>query len=110
MDAVRREINGLKESVARLDVTVARLDVTVARIDSTLNRVMITVAKIDGNMADMKNYLDQNMATKTDISSLNSRMDGFAGLLLDSRHRWAVHAETLTEHDSRLKKLESHSA
>ncbi|MFI5344789.1 MAG: hypothetical protein ACHQ51_00290 [Elusimicrobiota bacterium] len=35
-----------------------------------------------------------------------ARMDGFSGLLLDSRQRWAVHADTLTQHHERLTKLE----
>ncbi|MBI2387488.1 MAG: hypothetical protein HYV14_15980 [Elusimicrobia bacterium] len=64
---MRREINELKESVGR--------------IDSTLNRVMVVVANIAGTLVELK----ENMATKRDISDLNSRMDGFAGLLLDSR-------------------------
>lgn len=66
-DDMRREINELKESVGR--------------IDSTLNRVMVVVANIAGTLVELK----ENMATKRDISDLNSRMDGFAGLLLDSR-------------------------
>lgn len=90
---MRREINELKESVGR--------------IDSTLNRVMAVVANIAGTLGEMKAEMRDSMATKKDISDLNSRMDGFSGLLLDSRHRWAVHAETLVNHDERLKKLEA---
>ncbi len=89
---MRREVNELKE--------------TVSRIDSTLNRVMSTVANVAGTLAEMK----ADMATRKDISDLNSRMEGFAGLLPDSRHRWAVHAETLVQHDERLKKLEAPQA
>ncbi len=102
MESMRREINGLKDSVSELKATTAELKTTTARLDATLNRVMITVAKIDGNMTEMR----RDMATKQDISLLNERMDGFSGLLLDSRHRWAVHANTLVEHDERLKALE----
>ena len=96
---MRREVNELK-------TTVSRLDSTASRIDATLNRVMSTVANVAGTLAEIK----ADMATKKDISDLNSRMDGFAGLLLDSRHRWAVHAETLAKHDERITKLESPQA
>ena len=93
---MRRELNELKE--------------TVASTNSMLNRTMISVAQLVGSMADMRQYLAENMATKQDISHLSSRMDGFSGLLLDSRHRWAVHAETLADHDERIKKLETPKA
>jgi hypothetical protein len=68
-----------------------------------MNRTMMAVARIEGMLAEMMAV----MATKADISRLNERMDGFSGLLLDMRHRWAIHADTLVEHDKRLKKLES---
>ena len=96
MDQMKREISELKESVARIDSTVARMD-------ATMNRVVISVAQLTGHMAGMK----RDMSTKQDISGLNSRMDGFAGLLIDSRQRWAVHADTLVRHDERLTKLET---
>ena len=93
---MRREVNEIKDSVASISAAVSR-------IDTTLNRVMVAVAQLTGTVTEMK----ADMATKKDISDLNGRMDGFAGVLLDSRHRWAVHAETLSSHDERLKKLES---
>ncbi len=102
---------------ARLDNTNAELNTTNTKLNNTnaelnttnakLHRTMISVAQVVGDMADMKVYLAENMATKKDMSDLNSRMDGFSGLLLDSRHRWAVHAETLANHDERIKKLET---
>jgi chromosome segregation ATPase len=111
--ALRQVIEGLNAASARFDASNARLDATNAELHSTnskLKRTMISVAGLAGDMADMKGYLSENMATRKDMSDLNARMDGFSGLLLDSRHRWAVHAETLSEHDSRLKKLETPSA
>lgn len=112
---------------AELSATNSRLDNTNARFDnlngefnaanaglnttnSRLDRTMISVAQLVGDMADVKVYLAENMATKKDMSDLNSRMDGFSGLLLDSRHRWAVHAETRVDHDARIKKLETPTA
>ncbi|MBI2384399.1 MAG: hypothetical protein HYV14_00140 [Elusimicrobia bacterium] len=125
--ALRQAVEGLNAANARLDNTNADLGKTNAKLDSTnaelgktnaelgntnsrLNRTMISVAGLVGEMAELKEYLAENMATKKDMSDLNSRMDGFSGLLLDSRHRWAVHAETLTNHDERLKKLETPTA
>ena len=96
MDQMKREISELNESVARIDSTVTRMD-------ATMNRVMISVAQLTGHMSEMK----RDMSTKQDISDLNSRMDGFAGLLIDSRQRWAIHADTLVKHDERLNKLET---
>ena len=70
-------------------------------------RIMVTTAQFAGDLADLKGFIMKNMATKDDISALNARMDGFSGLLEDSRYRWAVHSDTLTSHDARLRKLES---
>lgn len=72
-----------------------------------LDRTMRALARLEGAFAELKDYMMANMATKKDISNLNERMDGFSGLLLDSRHRWAVHADALAQHDERLKKLET---
>lgn len=71
--------------------------------DVKFRRMMIILAKISGDIAEMK----QAMATKDDISLLNRRMDGFAGLLEDSRIRWAVHADVLVRHDARITRLEA---
>ncbi len=104
---------GLKATNAKLDATnadVARMNGELHTTNSRLKRTMVSVAGLAGGMSDLKLYLAENMATKKDMSDLNARMDGFSGLLLDSRHRWAVHAETLSEHDARLKKLETPSA
>jgi len=104
--ALRQAVEGLNATNARLDSTNAELGTT----NSKLNRTMISVAGLVGEMTELKEYLAENMATKKDMSDLNSRMDGFSGLLLDSRHRWAVHAETLSAHAERLKKLETPTA
>ena len=101
--ALRQAVEGLNATNAAVVSTNAELNST----NSRLNRTMISVSQLVGDMSDMKQYLAENMATKKDMSDLNSRMDGFSGLLLDSRHRWAVHAETLSNHDERIKKLES---
>lgn len=104
--ALRQAVEGLNATNAAVAKTNAELNST----NSRLNRTTISVAQLVGDMSDTKRYLAENMATKKDMSDLNARMDGFSGLLLDSRHRWAVHAETLADHDARLKKLETPSA
>jgi hypothetical protein len=72
-----------------------------------VDRRMITTlirleSKIDGAI--------EKMATRDDISRLNERMDGFSGLLLDSRQRWSVHADVLQRHDARIADIEKRSA
>lgn len=107
---MRRELNGLKEILVSTNAALRQAVEGLNVNNERLNRTTISVAQLTGDMSDMKQYLAENMATKKDMSDLNARMDGFSGLLLDSRHRWAVHAETLSEHDARLKKLETPSA
>ncbi len=119
-DEMKRDIAGLKQSVGHLEGTVGRLEGTVGRLEGTVGRLAGTVGRLEGTvdriaktMADLIGTvaeMKEAMPTKQDISGLNSRMDGFSGLLLDMRHRWAVHADTLAEHDKRLKKLESPAA
>lgn len=125
---MRRELNNLKKTVeatnaavaglrtaasetnaavARLDATVTGVAATLERTNAMLNRTMISVAQLTGTAAELKETSYTTMAAKEDFSKLNERMDGFAGLLIESRHRWAVHADTLVAHDARLKKLEA---
>ena len=85
---MRKELDGVKSEMQD--------------IKAMFRRTMINMARMDGNIDEMK----RSLATKDDISGLNARMDGFSGLLLDSRQRWAVHADTLTQHHERLTKLE----
>ncbi len=91
-EEMKREMSALKSDMTELKGMV--------------RRIVVSVAKLTGKVADM----EANMATKKDIGELNARMDGFSGLLLDMRHRWAIHADTLVDHDKRLKKLEPREA
>lgn len=84
----------------RREMTAMKSDMT--ELKGLVRRIAVSVAQITGDVAEIK----ASMATKRDIGELNGRMDGFSGLLLDMRHRWAVHADTLAKHDERLKKLE----
>lgn len=108
--ALKLAVDGLSAKVGGLDAKVDGLSAKVDGLGAKQERTMIAVARLTGDMADTRNYLAESVATKKDMSDLNARMDGFSGLLVDSRHRWAVHAETLAAHDARLKKLESPSA
>jgi hypothetical protein len=94
-EGMRAELNGVKAEVKVLGARVGGLE-------EASRRMMVAVARMAGDIADIK----ANMATKTDISALNARMDGFSGLLEDSRMRWAVHADTLARHEARIARLE----
>lgn len=52
---------------------------------------------VETGMSELRTMFRRTMVTvaqmKADISALNGRMDGFSGLLLDSRQRWAVHTD-----------------
>jgi predicted nucleic acid-binding Zn-ribbon protein len=93
--AMRREIDGMKSEMTDLK--------------AMFRRTMLVVARMEGKIDSIEHGMS-SMATKDDISALNARMDGFSGLLLDSRQRWAVHADTLKQHHDRLTKLEQRRA
>lgn len=94
-EAMRQELNGVRDEVKSLGIKVGSLE-------EAMHRMAVAFARMTGDMADIK----ANMATRSDISALNARMDGFSGLLEDSRTRWAVHADVLAQHDKRLGRLE----
>lgn len=75
-EVMRQELNGVKTEIKSLGAKVGGLE-------AASRRMMLAVAQMRGDMADIR----ANMATKADISALNARMDGFAGLLEDSRRR-----------------------
>ncbi len=93
----------MTESMAKRLTTV---ETGMAELRTMFRRTMVTVARMKGDLAEMREFFQENMATKADISALNGRMDGFSGLLLDSRQRWAVHADTLNQHHERIAQLE----
>jgi hypothetical protein len=93
IEEMKRELNVVKTEIADLK--------------AMFRRTMLAVADMKGDIADMKHVMATQMATKSDISALNQRMDGFSSLLIESRMRWAVHSDVLAEHDKRLTKLES---
>lgn len=95
-------MKGLAESVADLGTRMGGLEGRVSGLEEASRRMMVAVSRMAGDMADIK----ANMATKSDISGLNARMDGFSGLLEDSRMRWAIHADTLARHETRISRLE----
>lgn len=82
-----------------LERSVDELKASNRRIVAMLLRLE---AKVDG------------MATRDALAMLESRVmkrfDGFAKLFEDMRFRWAVHADTLVQHDRRLKRLEARRA
>lgn len=94
-DSWRQEISEMKAQVLDLSSRVCTLE-------EASRRFMVAVAKLMGDMADIKAAMG-SMATKSDIAA---QMDAFAGLREDMRRRWAVHSDTLARHDERIGKLE----
>ena len=93
-----------------------RLDGRMDRFDDVQRRVILTLAELTGSIHDLKTYMVENMATKTEVRELRSQMDGFAGQLGDFRRQWAYqsdglmsHERRLDDHDRRLGKIESRS-
>jgi hypothetical protein len=105
LDGVKSEVKGLGAAVHALGNRVDSLGDRVGSLEEASHRMMVAVAKMTGDMADIKAAMG-NMATKADISALNARMDGFSGLLEDSRRRLAVHSDILLRPNERLSKLE----
>ena len=85
MDDVKREIESLK---------------------ADNRRIIATLVRLEGKMDDMSERMATELATKADISRVMKSVDGLAGQLDDMRFRYAVHSDTLQQHDARLKKLE----
>ena len=90
-DEMRREIDGLKTEMAETKVVVRRL--------------AIQMTKLTSEISEFKTQVKSDLAVLLD--TINRRFDGMAAILEDTRYRHAVHADTLLQHDLRLKKLES---
>jgi hypothetical protein len=93
----------MTEPMAKRMTTVEN---SMSELRAMFRRTMVTVAQMKGDLAELKDFVKENMATKADISALNGRMDGFSGLLLDSRQRWDVHADALKRHHESISALE----
>jgi hypothetical protein len=71
---------------------------------------MIHVARMTGDIAGIQHALDNNVATKDDVSMLYTHIDKYAGDRKDAAFHEAKNVHRLDDHADRLKKLEEHSA
>lgn len=106
LKASDEQLNKLVSTLASHDARMTSLDATVLDVQSVNRRIISTIVRLEGKMDDMA----ERMATKDDIAGLTKRIDGLSGSYEDIRYRWAVHADTLSDHAKRLKKLESKRA
>ena len=104
-DALKAVIGGLKTDVSELKTDVRVLKTDVGEIRGVQRRMAGQVAKLSADMVDFRHELKADIAAFAD--SMNRRFDGMMALFEDTRYRHAVHADTLLQHDLRLKKLES---
>lgn len=67
---MRKELDGVKNEMPDLKAVIRRM--------------AVSVSQLHGDVGEIKTFLKTSVATKDDISALNTRMDGFSGLLRDS--------------------------
>ena len=67
---MRKELDGVKNEMTDLKAVIRRM--------------AVSISQLHGDVTEMKDYLKTSVATKDDISALNTRMDGFSALLRDS--------------------------
>lgn len=106
-EMINRELRGVKSAVDGLRSSVDGLHAETADSRAISRRTIATLVRLEGKMDDMA----ERMATKDDLSAhksaMDARFDDAAKSLDDMRFRWAVHSDTLVQHDKRLKKLEA---
>ena len=120
-DMMKRELDGIKKSItgveARLDRVETRLGGVETRlggvekdmtdVKGTVRRTAGQVAQLVGEMAEVKKLLTPETSIEQHFAKLDKHMDGFARAIDDTRYRYSVHADTLLEHDKRLRRLEA---
>ena len=106
-DDMRREMDGLKAAVEKTNALIEGMGARFDKLDAKVDRTIVTVSQLVGSVYELDRKVSGMEIKMVTRDEFHSRMDGFAGLAEDSRQRWAVHANTLVEHDKRLKKLET---
>lgn len=85
---------------------VQKLKTDVAELRGTDRRIALTLTRIEGKVDGVK----RDMVTRDDFSTLMKRMDGFSGMLQDSRWDWGKQKVRLDEHERRISSLETKRA
>jgi uncharacterized coiled-coil DUF342 family protein len=116
-DELRTEMHGLRAEMhagfAKTDQKFDKLGREVSGIRGVTRRTAIQVAKLVGDVSDIKHTMASTMATKDDISLVHSRLDTFLPEILASRRErdehsdaYMLHQNRLDAHERRLSRLE----
>ena len=117
-DEMKRELNALRAEMHkgmgefRDELRKGRSESRqeMVEIRAIFRRTMIHVARMTGDIADIKHDLATSVATKDDISMLYNRMDNFSGSQKDADFNSAKNLHRLDDHGKRLDKLEARRA
>jgi hypothetical protein len=107
---MERKLTALRETTASVGHDVAILKTDMSEHRTILHRVMATVVTNEEKLGALMNQGGRLEKIETQLNRIVSMMDGFLRVNDDIRFRYAVHADTLLEHDKRLKKLEARDA
>ncbi|MBI3554572.1 MAG: hypothetical protein HY077_18925 [Elusimicrobia bacterium] len=115
MDKIMEQIvTALKPFFDRIDERFTRIDARFEQVDGRFDDIEKDLANtktvlgdVAGNvrvlMREMVEVQSVQTATRKSVDEINAKIDDFTG-------RSALHAETLLEHDKRLRRLEEHRA
>ena len=103
---LRTEVGGIKSDLGNLRMEVGGIKSDLGKLTTLALNTAMAVSRQAGDIADLK----RDMVTKDDFSTLMGRIDGFAGMLQDSRWDWGKQKVRLDEHEQRISALEAKRA
>ncbi len=103
---LRMEVGGIKSDLGNLRMEVGGIKSDLGKLTTLALNTAMAVSRQAGDIADLK----RDMVTKDDFSTLMGRIDGFAGMLQDSRWDWGKQKVRLDEHEQRISALEAKRA
>jgi hypothetical protein len=96
----------LDQKVTHLDGKVTHLDEKVTHLDEKLTRVAVTVARLEGDMFEVRQDLSELKGLRRDFGRFQTVLDGMARNM-ESFERWCrSQGSMLMEHEGRITKLE----
>ena len=104
----------LKNFATKDDLTGFARQEALDSLDAKVDRIAVRVAKLEGDVADIRLTMATTMATKDDVRLILNAIDRFASRSEQDTNARVIHGQTLTEHavtlkdhEARLTKLES---
>jgi chromosome segregation ATPase len=101
----------------QVDRRFGKADDRFDSLEGIARRTAIQVAKLTGDVSDIKVTIATKMATKDDLSLIHTRLDAFLPEIEASRRERALHSDAymlhqnrLNQHERRLSRLESERA